>query len=272
VAIAPPGGYNKDMAGSKARKRKGSQARRAPARRTPAPKRRNDRRLWVLGAVVAAVVVAVAVGAVLARGGDESTGEGTTLTGAGEAAAVFDGVAQDGVALGSPDAPVTLVEFIDLQCPFCREFAVEALPTVVDEHVRTGGVRYELRGLAFLGPDSEVGLRAALAAAQQNRMFEFVELVFYNQGPENIGWLDQELVEAAARSLPGLDVARLVEAMDSDEVSDLMAEHAAEAERRGVTSTPTILVGPTGGELTRVRLQSARDVASIDAAIAAASS
>jgi protein-disulfide isomerase len=265
------------MASGKAtrRKRAGQQARRARAGRSkaPAPKRSGvDRRLWVLGAVVAAIVIAVVVGAVLAEGDDEGVAdEGVTLTGAEEAIAVFDGIAQDGVVLGPPDAPVTVVEFFDLQCPFCREFAVQSLPAIVDKHVRTGKVRFELRGLAFLGPDSVRGMRAALAAAQQDRMFELTELLFYNQGPENIGWLSQELIEAAARSLPGLDVARLVEDMESDAVSDLLAEHAQEAERRGVRSTPTIFVGPTGGELKRVQLKSATDVASIDKAIAAAS-
>jgi protein-disulfide isomerase len=277
VSTALPGRYNEDMARGKAtrRKRAGQQARWPPAgrSRTPPPKRRGvDRRRWVLGAVVAAIVVAVVVGAVRARGGDESADEGATLTGAGEAIAVFDGIAQNGVVLGPPDAPVTLVEYFDLQCPFCREFAVESVPTIVDKHVRTGKVRVELRGLAFIGPDSARGMRAALAAAQQDRMFELAELLFYNQGPENAGWLSQELIEAAARSLPGLDVARLVEEMDSDAVSDLLAEHAQEAERRGVRSTPTIFVGPTGGELKRVQRKSATDVASIDKAIAAASS
>lgn len=264
------------MAGGKAtrRKRAGQQARRAPARRsrTPARKRRGDRRVWVLGAVVAAIVVAVVVGAILARGSDEDADEGATLTGAEEVIALFDGIAQDGVVLGPPDAPVTVVEFFDLQCPFCREFAVQSVPTIVDKHVRTGKVRFELRGLAFIGPDSGRGMRAALAAAQQDRMFELSELLFYNQGPENSGWLSQELIEAAARSLPGLDVARLREDMDSGAVSDLLAEHAEEAERRGVRSTPTIFVGPTGGELKRVQRTSATDVASIDEAIAAASS
>src|ERR687895_662573 len=74
-------------------------------------------------------------------------------------------------------APVTLVEFVDLQCPYCREFAVDAFPALVEKYVRTGKVRIELRGLAFLGPDSERGLRAGFAAGRQGRMFDLMELL-----------------------------------------------------------------------------------------------
>ncbi len=240
-----------------------------------------DRRLWVLGGVVVALVVAVVIGAVVATSGGDGGGdgagagdtvstEGTALVDATEAAALFEGIPQQAVALGEPDAPVTMLEFTDLQCPFCREFAVEALPELVEKHVRTGKLRIELRGLAFLGPDSERGLRAAFAASSQNTLFEYTELLFYNQGAENSGWLSQDLVEAAGRSLPGVDVAQLTSDMDSAAVSDLIDEHAADAERRGVNSTPTVFVGPTGGELRRVTLASATDVAAVEQAIAAA--
>ena len=68
-----------------------------------------------------------------------------------------------GTAIGSPDAPVTLVEFADLQCPFCAQWATDAFPDLVEEYVRPGRLRIEFRGLAFIGPDSEKALRAALS-------------------------------------------------------------------------------------------------------------
>jgi protein-disulfide isomerase len=260
------------MASGKASRRKRA-AQQARVAAVAAQNPRAGARRWVLLAALAAVAVAVAIGVALAGGSAEAeapTAEGSALPEATEAAAIFRGIPQRGTALGRPSAPVTVVEFLDLQCPFCREFAVDALPTVIDKHVRTGKVRIELRGLAFLGPDSERGLRAALAAGNQGSMFEFTELLYYNQGPENAGWLSQDLVESAARSVPGLDVARLVSDMDSGSVSDLVDAHRSEAERRGVDATPTIFVGPTGGELKRVSLSSPSDVAALESAIAAA--
>ena len=232
-----------------------------------------DRRIWVAAAVAAALVIAVVVGIATTRGGDEDqVAAGSTLADAAEVLAVFDGIPQDGVALGSADAPVTLVEFVDMQCPFCREFEVEVMPTLIEKHVRPGGLRIEMRGLSFLGPDSERGMRAVLAAGEQDQLYGMKALQFANQGAENSGWLSEDLVEAAGRSLPGLDVNRLVNDMNSDAVSTQLADHAAEAERRGVNSTPTILVGKSGEEPRLVQMTSPSDLAAIEQAIAAAGS
>lgn len=230
-----------------------------------------DRRVWVAALVAALIAISIVVGVVLAGGDDApaNLNEGATLPDAAEAAALFEGIPQSGLVLGKPDAPVTLVEFIDLQCPFCQQFELETLPPLVEDHVREGTLRVELRGLAFLGPDSERGLRAVLAAGEQNRLYELMELLFYNQGAENSGWLSQDLVEAAARSIPSIDVGRLVADMDSGKVSDLIEEHSAEAERRGVNATPTVLVGPTGGQLKKVDA-APTDIAAIERAITAA--
>jgi protein-disulfide isomerase len=223
-------------------------------------------------AVLAAIAISLvlAVGITWANSDTRDVSRGSTLPTASEAMAAFQGIPQRGLALGRQGAPVTVVEFVDLQCPYCRQFELEALPSLIDEQVRSGNVRVEIRGLAFLGPDSERGLRAVLAASRQDKMFELMELLYHNQGVENSGWLSQELVEAAARSIRGLDVTRLVDDMDSASVSALLDAHAAEAARRGVDSTPTVLVGRTGGDVTQVELSSPSDVAALERAIAAA--
>lgn len=234
---------------------------------------RIDRRLLVAGAVAAVVAFAAAVGVVTsAGGGSETTGGsgGSTLPDAAASTSLFTGIPQRGLSLGRADAPVTLVEYVDMQCPYCREFEVEALPALVEKHVRPGTLRIELRGLAFIGPDSERGMRAVLAASRQDRLFQVKGLLFANQGHENTGWLTDELAEAAARSVPGTDVTRFADDMDSDAVSALLEEHAGEASNAGVNSTPTVFVGETGGELRRVELASPSDLDALERAIAAA--
>jgi protein-disulfide isomerase len=260
------------MASGKASKRK-----RAAQRQQEAVVAEQQRsvltRRWVLLSLAAAVVVAVGLGAVIAAAGrsDSDPSVGTTLGNAAEASALFAGIPQQGPVLGRADAPATVVEFADLQCPFCREFAVESMPTLVEKYVRTGKARLEIRGLSFLGPDSERGVRAMLAAGQQNRLFDLMELLYYNQRAENSGWLSQDLIEAAARSFPKLDVARLVDDMDSASVSELVRAHADEAEEREVSATPTFFVGPTGDTLKKVDIEGATDVAALERAIVAAS-
>ncbi len=267
--------YNgKRMASGKVSKRRRAAERvQVPVPRGTPARRGVDRGVWVAAAVAAALVVAVVVGIATTRGGDaDQVAAGSTLADAADVTAIFDGIAQDGVALGRADAPVTLVEFVDMQCPFCREFEVAVMPTLIEKHVRPGKLRIELRGLSFLGPDSERGIRAVLAAGEQDVLFGIKALLFANQGAENAGWLSQDLVEAAGRSLPGLDVGRLVGDMSSGAVSEQLDEHAAEAKRRGVNSTPTILVAKTGEEPQLVQLDSPSDLASIEQAIAAAGS
>ena len=271
MSIAPLASYNSErMASGKASRRRRAAQQRAAV--VVQRRRRNTvRRHWVLVALVAAVALALGLGiGVAALGKSSDPSEGTTLSNAVDAAAVFEGIPQAGPALGRPDAPVTVVEFADVQCPYCRAFAVESLPTLVEEQIRTGKARLEIRGLSFLGPDSERGMRAALAAGQQGRLFELTELLYYNQGVENAGWLSQGLVEAAARSFPGIDVARLVDDMDSGIVSDTLHHHAEEAQERGVIGTPTFFVGPTGGELRKVEIADPTDIAPIQRAIARA--
>lgn len=252
------------MASGRASKRRRAQER----AQAPSRGRALDPRVLVAAAVTATLVAAAVVGVVTTRGGDGEAA--STLPAAAEEIALFRGLPQDGLALGEPGAPVTLVEFADLQCPYCREFEVDALPALVERHVRAGTLRLEFRGLAFIGPDSDRGLRAVLAAAEQDRLYELKALLYANQGGENAGWLSEELVAAAGRSIPGLAVDRLLDEIESETVGERVAEHAAEARRRGVAATPTILVGPTGGDLAVVPMGSASDVGAIEEAIAAA--
>jgi hypothetical protein len=127
------------------------------------------------------LVVAAALAAGLIAASQIGAGE------AGPPAAVpfvhvgLEGVAQRGAALGRADAPVTLVEYADLQCPYCGEWARRSLPVIVDEYVRTGRVRIVFRGLAFLGPDSALALRAVMAAGDQNKLWSLVEDMYRRQ-------------------------------------------------------------------------------------------
>jgi protein-disulfide isomerase len=230
--------------------------------------------------IAAAVAVAIVVGAavlVVALGGGSPRSDVTArrsltkaLPGAAAARALLVGVRQRGNVLGAAAAPVTVVEYVDLQCPYCQQFETQVQPMLIRRYVRTGKVKIELRPLAFIGPDSVRGRAAVLAAGEQNRMFDVVQLLYLNQGPENSGWLDDAMVKHAAASVPGLDVRRLLVLRGFDEVSRMAAGFDADATRDDVRSTPTVLVGPTGGVLHEVGLRSPTDLEKVEEAIAAA--
>jgi protein-disulfide isomerase len=174
------------------------------------------------------------------------------------APSLLAGIPQRGDELGLADAPVTLVEYADLQCPYCAEFARAALPELVRDYVRDGRVKLVFRGLAFVGPDSETALRAAVAAGLQDRLWDVVHLLYAEQGAENSGWVADGLREAAHRVR--LDRARLAADAASTGVARQLAAYGAAAAADGVRGTPSFLVGPTGGRLEPL------SVASLDAA------
>ena len=212
----------------------------------------------MVGVIAAAVAVGL-VGASLlsARGGDDGGDSGTTaIAGGADVEAMLEGIPQDGIALGEPDAPVTLVEYADLQCPFCAEWALQTLPELVDDYVRDGRLRIEFRGLTFIGPESESALRAALAAGEQGKLWNVVDLIYTNQGAENSGWVTDDFLRAIGEAVPGLDVDRMLDGRDSTEVTAAIDDAAAAAQADAISGTPSFLLGETGGELTALEIGS----------------
>jgi protein-disulfide isomerase len=157
-------------------------------------------------------------------------------------------IPQDGVSLGDPGAPATLIEFADLQCPFCAEFATGELPGVIDSYVRDGSLRLELRLLAFIGPDSERARQVAHAAALQDRMWGFSERFFRNQGAENSGYATDAFLQRLARRTPGLDVERLASDLGSREAEALTRQAERLGRQLQVEGTPSFYLVRDGGE------------------------
>ena len=228
--------------------------------------------LAAAAAIVVLLVVAV-VAAVKLTGGSSGANNppaGVALPGAGDVQRLLKGIPQTGNVLGDPSAPVTLVEYVDLQCPYCQQFETQVMPNVIDRYVRTGKLKVELRVLAFIGPDSQRGQFAAIAAAEQGREFNFAQLLYANQAGENTGWLSDEMVTSAANSIPGLDTEKLLADAGASGVKTTAQRYVSQATADKVTGTPTLLVGHTGSTLQTVSLQSPTDEQSLTDAIRAA--
>jgi protein-disulfide isomerase len=213
--------------------------------------------LLVVGAaaLLAAALIAVSV---VGGGDDEETGATTTqtatsgtTTGAGpeidtSSLATIRGLQQSGLVLGRSNAPATIIEYADLQCPFCGEFSKESLPALIDEWVRPGKSRIAFRGLDFLGPDSEKALRLVLAAAERDKAWGAIELLYANQGEENSGWVTDGLLRAIATALQ-LDPDAMVAASTSTRYDAAIERMNQEAQADQVSGTPTFLVSRRGG-------------------------
>jgi len=249
------------MSGKQSRRRRQAvAANKPPAVKGPSAGRKASPKI-LLAILAVLILIGAAVGVASAlRGGSSGNSTPQPVAGAARVQSLFRGIAQHGNVLGRPSAPVTLVEYADLQCPYCRDFGLQAEPSLIKRYVRTGRVKVVFRPLAFLGPDSVRGRNAVIAAGLQNKLFDVVQLLYANQGVENTGWLDDKIVEAAARSVPSIEVARLLADRDSAAVARQAQSFDSQAMTDGVHSTPTVLVGKTGGVLRQVdqkRLSSA---------------
>src|SRR5689334_17467372 len=123
--------------------KKSKQMRRAAASVPPVqskggPRRRRQadpRVLMIGGGIAVLAIVGIVLGIVLSGGGSKSVKDfptvgslATGLPAASDVESQFKGIPQSGLTLGKPSAPVTLVEYIDLQCPFCQQFETQVMP------------------------------------------------------------------------------------------------------------------------------------------------
>lgn len=200
-----------------------------------------------IAAIVLAVLVAAGIAIALAGGGDKKkTSSAAKLNNLAATKALFAGVPQHGKILGDPKAKVTMIEFADLQCPFCRQYTTAAFPKLVDKYVRTGKVKMQLETLAFLGPDSLKAGRAAAAAAQQNKLWEFTDVLYNNQGAENSGYITSKYLDSIFDGA-GVDKVKANSFMKTSASKDPVTEATDLGEKYGVIQTPTFVAGPTSG-------------------------
>ena len=128
--------------------------------------------------------------------------------------------------------PVTLVEFFDYRCGYCKK-----VEDTVAGLAQQPGVRIVYKDLPILGPDSTLAAQAALAAEKQGKYPKFHHALLTSPNP-----LTQDSIEKTAAQ-NGLDVARLKKDMTSTEIKAALARNHELAEKLGIQATPTFVVG-----------------------------
>jgi protein-disulfide isomerase len=189
-------------------------------------------------------LVAIAV-VVVVSGSNSSGGDASNVTEAGAVNQLLSGIPQNGLVLGKPSAKVTLLEFGDLQCPFCKGFSEEVLPQVIEGQVRDGEAKLDFNNYTIIGPQSTPAGAAAIAAGEQGRGWNFIELFYRNQGAEDSGYVTDAFLTAIARGAGVSDIAKWSSARKSKRVLAEVAATTAEAKQLGFTGTPSFAVqGP----------------------------
>lgn len=150
----------------------------------------------------------------------------------------------NGGYLGSMSAPVTMVEYGDYQCPYCRAFFAQTWPQLKSEYVDTGKVRFLFQDMAFLGPDSTTAAEAAHCAGDQYRFWEYHDYLYAHQGAENSGWAAAGPQKTFAASL-GLDTAQFDNCLDSGKYAQEVAGETATGHKNNINATPGFLINGT---------------------------
>jgi hypothetical protein len=257
---------------SRKQRREAARAERKAAEQALAANALRRTRLKQLGAVLAVVVVGVVV-VLIATGGGRKPGipsaVGRTAIGS-EIGTELRGIAQNGNVLGSSTAPVTLQYFGDLECPICREFTLSALPGIVQKWVRGGELKIEYRSLQTATREAEVFKAqqvAALAAGKQDKLWNFVETFYHEQGEEDTGYATESFIQGIAKQVPGLNLSAWMSARGDSALTNQVASDGQAANSAGLDGTPAFLIGRSGGTLKRFEPSSLTEPGAFDEAI-----
>jgi protein-disulfide isomerase len=251
--------------------RRDREARREERLRDEAAAEAGERRQRLIKLASAMGFLAIVVVAVLiVLSASQSDGGDTSLEGSAQVRQLLSGIPQRGTVLGSPDAKVRLVEFGDLQCPVCKGYAEEVLPPLIEGQVADGEAKVDFRNFTIIGPESTSAGAAAIAAGEQGRGWDFIELFYRNQGIEDSGYVTDSFLTAVAEGAGVPDIARWNSDRRGKRVLDEVARTTAEAEDLGLTGTPSFAVeGPATNGLET--LGTPGNAAALESAIADAS-
>ena len=143
-----------------------------------------------------------------------------------------------GPTLGSASAPVTIIEFSDFQCGFCKRFWVDTLPKLKEVYIDTGKARFIYRHFAILGKHSEQAALASECAAEQGKFWEYHDQLFKNQG--GLAFTEAKLKQYA-RDI-GLNVGAFGTCLGTGKYKENVERETAAATNLGGRGTPFFVV------------------------------
>jgi protein-disulfide isomerase len=148
----------------------------------------------------------------------------------------------NGAAMGNPDAPVKIIEYSDFQCPACQVFYIKVEPQLIEEYVTTDKVYFEYRSMGlYLGQESVDATIAAYCAGDQNKFWEYHDILFTNQTGENVGAFSPRRLQAFGETI-GLDMKAFKDCLSSRKYQERINQDQTEGEKAGVKVTPSFVI------------------------------
>lgn len=148
---------------------------------------------------------------------------------------------KDSMVLGDSSAPVTIVEFADFQCPFCKRYYQNNQTAFVNEYVNTGKVRFVWKDYAFLGQESIWAAEAARCANDQGKFWVYHDYLFTHQGSENAGDFSKVNLKKFAGAV-GLNMNQFSSCLDSGKYTSFVQKETQEGVAVGVNGTPATFI------------------------------
>jgi protein-disulfide isomerase len=203
-------------------------------------------RLLQFGAGAVFLVIVAVVVLIVVNGSSDSGGDATNLKEVSAVDSLVSGVPQNRMVIGKPDAKVELIEFGDLQCPVCKAYSEEILPQVIESKVDGGEAKLSFKNFTIIGEQSAPAGAAALAAGEQGRGWNYLELFYRNQGKENSGYADDEFLTAVAKSAGVKDIAKWNKERKGKKLTGEVEKTTEQAQTFGFTGTPSFAIkGPS---------------------------
>ena len=145
---------------------------------------------------------------------------------------------------GTADAPVTIVEYGDFQCPSCGAFARNTEAELIRRYIDTGKARLVWKNFAWIGDESKRAAQAAACAGDQGKFWEYHDYLYAHQRGENTGYLTNANLKTFASAL-SLDRTPFDVCLDSGRYKAVVDNDGSEVRRLGLTGTPTFVINGT---------------------------
>lgn len=149
--------------------------------------------------------------------------------------------------LGEISSPVTIVEFGDYQCPFCKRWNETTKPAIEKNFIESGKASLIYVDFPIIGPDSIIVHAGSYCAEEQGMYWKYHDFVYANQGHENSGWASSDNLKLLVSDIDGLDTNLFDKCLDSKRYEQRVNDNKKIASDAGARSTPTfIIIGPEG--------------------------
>jgi protein-disulfide isomerase len=144
--------------------------------------------------------------------------------------------------LGNLDAPVTILDFSDFQCPNCGRYVKNTEPILNETYIQTGKASLVYKYFPVVGFDSMNPALAGQCSQEQGLFWQFHKLLFSNQKPIDSGWVSKDNLKNFASQIPGLDLQKFSECLDSEHYKDHINKDLDMAKKYQLRATPSFII------------------------------